>query len=227
MDLNSLLKYSCAIYTFVAEFKVFNKMKRLLTVLSRQDLIMYLPLALILLMEGMYVGSIQARRINTRIKKPPTQETVNSTDYRSGKIIRVTSDSTDALFRLSQFSFTGYDKPSTSDTETFFITNNTAYQLIGIDIEIEYLSADSTQFHKRMESISVNVPEGETRQVKLRSWDIQHSFHFKNSRTGRNATYPYIVIFHPIEARLRQAATTASPGQDGVPDRFSQTPSGD
>jgi len=178
-------------------------------------------------MEGLYAGSIHARKINTRLKKPQTQQGVSSTDYHTGKIIRISSDSKDPRFRLSQLSFTGYDKPSSSDTETFFITNNTDYPLAGVDIEIEYLTADSTQLHKRMESISANVPAGETRQVKIRSWDTQHSFHFKDSRTGRNATYPYIVIFHPIEARLRQTTTTTSPDQDEAPDRFSQTLSED
>lgn len=107
-------------------------------------------------------------------------------------------------YRLSQVVFSGYDKPRTSATETFFITNNTDRMLTGVNLYIEYRTLDGRQLHKRFYPLRCNIPPGETRQASLPCWDKNKSFVYEKSRdTDRNPGTPYTVIFDPVAFYLR------------------------
>lgn len=107
-------------------------------------------------------------------------------------------------YRLDQVTFSGFDKPRNSSTETFFITNNTDKTLTGVNIYIDYRTPDGRQLHKRFYPLRCNIPPGETRQAQLKSWDIQHTFvYVKSMDTGRKQGTPFEVIFDPVAYYLR------------------------
>lgn len=75
----------------------------------------------------------------------------------------------------------GYDKPLRSRRETFFVTNNSARDVTGLAVNINYYDSSRRQLHSRRARINVSIPAGETRQASLRSWDEQQSFYYVHS----------------------------------------------
>lgn len=106
-------------------------------------------------------------------------------------------------YRISQISFAGYDKPQSSSTESFFITNNTDRTMTGITMYVEYLTTDGRQLHKRFVRLVCDIPPGETRRADMSSWDTQKSFYYEKSASSRRGGTPYTVIFDPISFYLR------------------------
>lgn len=106
-------------------------------------------------------------------------------------------------YTLQQIRFTGFDKPQGSDTESFFITNETNRTMTAVTLYIEYLTPDGRQLHKKFLRLSCDIPPGETRKADIRSWDRQNSFYFIKSRPGRNPGNPFDVRFDPIAYYLR------------------------
>lgn len=113
------------------------------------------------------------------------------------------SEKQDNGYSLSQFIITGYDKPASSEQESFFLTNDTDRTLTRINLNIEYLTPDSVAMHRRFLPLNCDIPAGETRKIDIKSWDRQKSFHYYKSRTSRRATTPYIVRITPTAAYLR------------------------
>ena len=95
------------------------------------------------------------------------------------KII-ITVEDSDTTYRLS-----GFDKPLNSLYETMFLTNNSGNDLVGIYFTIEYLDRSGRQFNKVTRSLHVDIPAGETRQLRWGSWDRQQSFFYVGSRNPR------------------------------------------
>ena len=106
-------------------------------------------------------------------------------------------------YTLSQIAFTGYEKPQSSATETFFITNNTDRTMTGITLYIEYLTVEGRQLHKRFVRLACNIPPGETRLADIPSWDEQKSFHYEKSAGSKRGGIAYKVIFDPVSYYLR------------------------
>lgn len=106
-------------------------------------------------------------------------------------------------YRLDQIVFTGFDKPQSSASETFFITNNTDRTLSGINLYIEYTTLDGRQLHKRFVKLSCNIPAGETRMADIPTWDKQKSFFFEKSAPSKRVGTPFRVIFDPVAFYLR------------------------
>ncbi|MCM1291375.1 MAG: hypothetical protein NC201_05130 [Prevotella sp.] len=139
----------------------------------------------------------------TRLKLPDKLEG-DKEEYVSGSFC-VSSDCKDCHegYSLNQVVFSGYDKPSTSDKETLFITNNTDRILTGVSFYIEYIDNEGRQLHRELKNIKVEIPGGETRMVQFKSWDVQKSFRYKGSRKSRREAYSYTIKIDPVSIYLK------------------------
>lgn len=106
-------------------------------------------------------------------------------------------------YTISQITFTGYEKPQQSATETFFITNGTDRTMSGVTLYIDYRMPDGRQLHKRFVRLTCNIPPGETRLADIPSWDKQKSFYFEKSAPSKKGGTPYRVTFDPVAFYLR------------------------
>lgn len=106
-------------------------------------------------------------------------------------------------YNLSQITFTGFDKPQQSASETFFITNGTDRTLSGVNLYIDYRTPDGRQLHKRFLRLVCNIPPGETRAAEIDSWDMQKSFFFEKSVPSKKGGNPFTVYFDPVAYYLR------------------------
>lgn len=82
----------------------------------------------------------------------------------------------------------GFDKPLRSNYETVFIKNNTTKNISGIVIDCDYTDSQGRQLHKRTVTMSCNIPAGQTRQVRFKSWDTQQTFYYRRSAKPKKAT---------------------------------------
>ena len=133
----------------------------------------------ILLMLAM--PSVAQRRQSTTRHNLRTDKSlvVNDTIKVEPKNI-ITIEADDTTYRLS-----GFDKPLNSLYETMFLTNNSSNDLVGIYFTIEYIARAGRHLNKSKRSLHVDIPAGETRQVRWSSWDRQQSFFYVGSRKPR------------------------------------------
>lgn len=149
-----------------------------------------------------------ARKVSVKYKKEQKQNKKDESAGEEPEMVRgsfmVASQCPDCNngYKLEQISFSGFDKPGRSTTESFFITNNTDRNMTGVTLYIEYLTPDGRQLHKRFLNLSCDIPAGETRKADIRSWDTQRSFHYDKSVAGKR-TSPFTVRFDPVSYRLR------------------------
>lgn len=106
-------------------------------------------------------------------------------------------------YNLSQIEFTGYDKPQSSASETFFITNRTDRTLTGTTLYLEYLDMEGKQLHKKFVKLTCVIPPGETRIANIPSWDKQKRFHYIKSEASKKGGLPFRVVFDPVAFYLR------------------------
>lgn len=106
-------------------------------------------------------------------------------------------------YNISQIQFSGYDKPATSDYETFFITNGTDRTMTGVTLYVDYLTVDGRQLNRTFLKLSCVIPPGETRQLRNKFWDPNHSFHYRGSNDSRKPTPAFKVVFDPVAYWLR------------------------
>lgn len=106
-------------------------------------------------------------------------------------------------YRLEQIAFSGFDKPQTSSSETFFITNNTDRTMTGVTLYIDYLDAEGRQLNKKFYRLTCLIPPGETRQAQIKSWDKQKMFYYELSPASRKGGVPFKVVFDPVAFYLR------------------------
>lgn len=105
-------------------------------------------------------------------------------------------------YQLDSLSFSGFEKPGASSTESFFITNHTDRTMTAIALYIEYLTPDGRQLHKRYLKLDCNIPAGETRKADIKSWDSQKAFHYEKSAPTRTSS-SFTVKFDPVAFWLR------------------------
>lgn len=144
---------------------------------------------------------VQGRRVKTKINVG----TSTTQDFSDDDRIYVSIDACQTCnsgYDMSQVAFTGYDKPLSSDVESFFVTNNTDCILKSVSLDIEYLTLDSLQLHKRFIRLEVDVPPSETRLVSFKSWDKQNSFYYYLSAKPRRQATPFMVRFIPLSYSL-------------------------
>ncbi|MDE7381250.1 MAG: hypothetical protein K2N03_03880, partial [Muribaculaceae bacterium] len=96
----------------------------------------------------------------------------------------------------------GYDKHASSSVESFFISNKSDHNISGITLDINYLTPDNRQLHKRTEEIILYIPAGETRMAEIKSWDKQKSFHYIKSQPSRKPSSPYKVTITPLSVLI-------------------------
>ena len=90
--------------------------------------------------------------------------------------------------------FSGYDKPAAGNYETFHVTNNSPRHINSLTVTFTYTDLDGRMLHRRQEPINVAIPPGETRQVRLKSFDLQHSYYYhRSSPPARRSATPYRV----------------------------------
>lgn len=81
----------------------------------------------------------------------------------------------------------GYDKPLRSRRETFFATNNSDRAVAAIAFTITYLDGSNRQLHAASHHSTTSIPARETRQLSLRSWDVQNAFYYRRSTVPQRA----------------------------------------
>lgn len=88
----------------------------------------------------------------------------------------------------------GYDKPLGASHETAFITNRSGRNIEAISVTLNYSDLSGRQLHSVRRTIRCDVPHGETRQARWRSWDVNRSFYYRLSRRPRTSGFtPYDV----------------------------------
>lgn len=100
---------------------------------------------------------------------------------------------------------TGYDKPLRSAYESFLLTNLTAHQLRSLAVTLDYYDMEGHQLHQRCDTIPIAVPAGETRMIKLSTWDTQRSYYYHQ---GRKPATPRVT---PYSIRARVDFVTFTP----------------
>lgn len=148
-------------------------------------------------------STVLSKRIKTKIEVDIT----DTIAMNKGSFV-VSADACDTCnhgYELSQIVFSGYDKTISSKTESFFITNTTDCFMESVTIEIEYLTTDSFQLHKRFERIAYPIPAGETRKIDIRTWDKQNSFYYYHSVKPRRQATPFVVRITPLSCVLRKS----------------------
>lgn len=148
-------------------------------------------------------GATSARKVSLKLtgNKADRQQTSSGMVRGSFMVSSQCKDCNNG-YTLDQITFSGFDKPANSSTESFFITNNTNRTLTGVSLYIEYLTPDGRQLHKQFLRLSCNIPPNETRKTDVRSWDTQRSFHFEKSAPSRRSA-PFSVRFDPVAYYLR------------------------
>lgn len=95
----------------------------------------------------------------------------------------------------------GYDKPLRSAKETLLITNRSSRTLISAQLRITYLDAHGRQLHEATIWLDTDIPPGETRQLKFKSWDVQRTFYYRlTGRPRRSDGTLYDVSICPLRA---------------------------
>lgn len=148
-------------------------------------------------------ASVLPKRVKTNIEVEMSDSTITN----KGSFI-VSTDACETCnhgYSLSQIVFSGYDKTISSKIESFFITNKTDCLLESVTIEIEYLTTESAQLHKRYERIAYPIPAGETRKIDIRTWDKQNSFFYYLSVKPRRQATPFMVRITPLSCTLRSS----------------------
>lgn len=95
----------------------------------------------------------------------------------------------------------GYDKPLTSRHETFFATNKSSHHITSVTVEFNYTDMSGRQLHSRKVTINCDLPPGQTRQLKTRSWDSQFNFYYHLSPRPRRTSTPYKTSYRIISVK--------------------------
>lgn len=132
------------------------------------------------------------RTVQPHADRPDTTASVPG--WQLGCVCVSAADS-GADLRLKRIAFSGFDKPASSLHESFFVSNHGAASLVGFLIEIEYLTMDGRQLHRRNAEVRLHVPPGEARRADIRSFDRQQSFRYYRSPATRRPATPFKVRF--------------------------------
>lgn len=142
-----------------------------------------LPLVLAALVALSAAGQRTTRR-NLRTADTTSAET-------AAPSLRPLAEPSADVFRIS-----GYDKPLRSRRETFFASNHDSGGRVSrVALTITYLDVSGRMLHSRSVSVPCDIPQGETRNLSIPSWDTQQSFYFVRSTVPTRAAQatPYDV----------------------------------
>lgn len=92
----------------------------------------------------------------------------------------------------STLACSGYDKPNGATRETFFITNTDTLCVDAVNLTLDYFDMKGRKLHSATHTVRVELPPGQTRNVSVRSWDINNAFHyFRSQAPKRRASTPF------------------------------------
>lgn len=103
------------------------------------------------------------------------------------------AESNQPLFDASAIKVSGYEKRASDYRETFFITNQSPYDISAVELEIEYFLTDGTQLHKCKKLVRTEIPSRETRKVDISGFDTQRRFYYHKSKASRRGGTPFKV----------------------------------
>lgn len=131
----------------------------------------------------------EGKRVRLSMKPP--------VEARQSKGVLPKSETLDSLrvtLLADSISIAGFDKPLRSTRETFFVVNNSSVTIAWIDFEITYRDMEGRMLHRRDEHVDIDLPQGETRMVAVKSFDLQKSLYYHRSATPKNgAGIPFMV----------------------------------
>lgn len=146
-----------------------------------------------------------AQRTTRRGLKPRSADSSVSASTGSDTI---TAPGTDII------AVTGYDKPLRSSVETFFVTNSTNRRITAIRLELTYTDINGNMLHSRTCDITADIPPQATRQLSIRSWDVQNSFYYRLSAMPRSkVATPYDVSCKVLYILTQPSSTSETPHQ--------------
>lgn len=103
----------------------------------------------------------------------------------------------------NQLILSGYDKPNGANKETFLVTNQMDSTITMLEVELTYEDMTGRMLHRRTEQVRCLIPSGETRSLKIATWDPNHSYHyFRSAAPSRKASVPYRVSSKPLRVVL-------------------------
>lgn len=91
--------------------------------------------------------------------------------------------------------FSGYNKSLNDSYETFYVTNNTPFDISRLIIRFSYTNIKGEVLHEEEYDIQCLIPAGTTRQLSVRTWDKQHNHYYYKSRKPRRSAVPYHVKY--------------------------------
>lgn len=143
--------------------------------------------------------SLEAKRIKTTTKTAKSKKInyLHSSPEGTWNLYPMDSrlkDENDSLLIY----ISGFDKPTFSDVESFFLVNNSNFKLAGFSGKFTYFSEDGRMYTSRAITKYVDIPAGETRNITERSWDHQHSFRYLYSPKGSKNVNTFTVKFEPL-----------------------------
>jgi len=97
----------------------------------------------------------------------------------------------------------GYIKRAGDNQESFFLTNNTGEYLGHTTLTFLYTDTKGAMLHKRTENVECNLENGETRLLKIQSFDKQHRFYYYLGPRPRKSAIPYMVKVHIESYEIR------------------------
>lgn len=153
--------------------------------------------ALTILIALLIVIPASARKTSFKFKGDDKSQTNEQAMARGTFMVASQCPDCNNGYRLEQIRFAGFDKPGSSSTESFFITNLSDRTMKGVNLYVEYLTPDGRQLHKRFLKLSCDIPPHETRKADIKSWDTQRSFHYEKSQPSKHSS-PFTVRFDPV-----------------------------
>lgn len=163
----------------------------------------YVAVFIIALLVPIYMlPDIHARRINTKSvtgssnRRQTTQPQGGTYEIPADKLPDYNGCDTCGIY------ISGFDKPTFSDYESFFVVNHSDYHLARITGTLTYYSANGEMYTSRRIEKNIDVPPGETRHISIRSWDTQHSFRYLYSTPGTKRVNTFTVKFSPDSYRV-------------------------
>ncbi len=87
----------------------------------------------------------------------------------------------------------GFDKPLYSVKESFLVTNKYSRRITSVKLAIDYIDIADRTFHSRTVSVDCQIPAGATRQLSIKSFDLQKSYYYIRSRRPRAQSTPFQV----------------------------------
>lgn len=79
----------------------------------------------------------------------------------------------------------GYDKPRYANAETMFVRSALDDDIAGLHLTITYRTESGDMLHRRKVRIIQDIPAGQTRMCRWKSWDSQKSFYYIHSAAPR------------------------------------------